>query len=203
MKERWALTKEEFAALLSWLGSNPESAGKKYEVIRQSLIKIFTWRGFNEPEDLADETINRVTKRLRDILASYKGDPALYFYGVAKNIIREQRRRASREAQVTESSTPAATPIQWPDETADDPELPYKCMNDCIERLKPKYRELFLRYYSGEPHPKTYRKELTRQMGMTPNALRVRIKRIRTWLQKCIKACMEKNRRERNSTRKP
>ncbi len=189
MKERRALTKEEFDILLSWLGSDAERAGKKYEEIRQSLIKIFTWRGCNEAEDLADETINRVAKKLRDIVDSYTGDPALYFYGVAKNLLREQRRRTPLHTPITASSIPAAT-TQRPDETTDDPELPYKCMNDCIEQLKPKDRELFLCYYSSERRPKNYRKELAGQMGMTSNALRVKIKRIRNQLQKCIKACL-------------
>jgi RNA polymerase sigma factor (sigma-70 family) len=189
MKERWVLTKEEFDTLLSWLGSDIERAGNKYEEIRQSLIKIFTWRGCNEAEDLADETINRVAKKLRDIVNSYTGDPALYFYGVAKNLLREQRRRTHLHPPITASSIPAA-PIQSAGDTAEDPELPYKCMNDCIEQLNPKDRELFLRYYSGEKRPKNYRKELASQVGMTANALRVKIKRIRTQLQKCIKACL-------------
>jgi RNA polymerase sigma factor (sigma-70 family) len=189
MKEQWTLTKEEFDILLSWLGSDAERAGKKYEEIRQSLIKIFTWRGCNEAEDLADETINRVAKKVRNITNSYTGDPALYFYGVAKNLLREQRRRTHLHTPITASSIPVA-PIQSPDDTAEDPELPYKCMNDCIEQLNAKDRELFLRYYNGEKRPPNYRKELASQMGMTANALRVKIKRIRTQLQKCIKACL-------------
>lgn len=191
MKKRWELTQEEFDRLLSWLDSDHSRAGKKYEEVRLSLIKIFTWRGYSDAEELADETINRVTQKLGNIVDTYTGDPALYFYGVAKNLCREQGRQTRRTIPITASVSPTVPPqAQDAHALGDDPELPYKCMRDCLERLRPKDRELFLLYYGGEKKPKNYRKELARHLGMTPNALRVRIKRIRTHLQKCIKACV-------------
>ena len=62
MKTGWVLTQEDFDRLLRWLDANLEAAGKEYEAIRQRLIKIFARRGCSEAEDLADETINRVTE---------------------------------------------------------------------------------------------------------------------------------------------
>ncbi|HEY0083559.1 MAG TPA: hypothetical protein VGB61_12265, partial [Pyrinomonadaceae bacterium] len=61
MGKQSGLTQEGFERLLTWLSPDREQAGKKYEEIRQSLIKIFVWRGVHEAEDLADETITRVT----------------------------------------------------------------------------------------------------------------------------------------------
>jgi RNA polymerase sigma factor (sigma-70 family) len=192
MKKRWDLTQEEFDRLLHWLDSDRSRAGKKYEEIRLSLIKIFTWRGCSDAEGLADETINRVTQNLHRMADTYVGDPALYFYGVAKNLRREQVRQAGRTVPITPLVSPSAPPQeQEADEQGDDPELQYTCMRECIGRLKPKDRELFLLYYSGEKKSKNYRKDLAGQMGMTSNALRVRIKRLRTRLQQCIHACVE------------
>ena len=79
MNKDWILTQESFDALLNWLDPRREEAGQKYEDIRLRLIKIFTCRGCLEPEDLADETINRVSKKLPDIQDSYEGDPTRYF----------------------------------------------------------------------------------------------------------------------------
>ena len=65
MHKDWSLSQEDFDALLAWLDPEREQAGLKYEQIRGSLIKIFTGRGCTDPEELADETINRVTAKIK------------------------------------------------------------------------------------------------------------------------------------------
>ena len=79
MNKNWSLSQEAFDALLDWLDSDREQAGIKYEQIRSRLIKIFTGRGCIGPEDLADETINRVTRKLKEIQNEFTGDRARYF----------------------------------------------------------------------------------------------------------------------------
>src|ERR1041384_8582247 len=86
MDKNWALTQDAFDDLLNWLDPNRDLAGQKYEDIRRRLIKIFSCRGCAEPEDLADETINRVTSKLPAIEADFVGDPSRYFYGVANKV---------------------------------------------------------------------------------------------------------------------
>ena len=93
MHKNWSLSQEDFDALLAWLDSDRERAGIKYEQIRSSLIKIFTGRGCLDAEELADETINRVTRKIKDIKSEFRGDPALYFFGVAKMLLLEYKRR--------------------------------------------------------------------------------------------------------------
>ena len=63
MKKEWQLSQATFDRLLHWLDPEPTQAGAKYERIRHKLVKIFVYRGSNIPEDLADETINRVAER--------------------------------------------------------------------------------------------------------------------------------------------
>lgn len=91
MKKNWELSQEVFDALLTWL--DPEQAALKYEKIRGGLIKFFTTRGAVEPEDLADETINRVAHKLKDIEKNFSGDPEPYFYRVASFVYMEYVRR--------------------------------------------------------------------------------------------------------------
>src|SRR5918911_1288958 len=95
MGNKWSLTRDAFDQLLSWLHPDREQAGKKYEEVRYKLIKIFGCRGCLTPEDLADETINRVARRLGDIAATYVGDPARYFCGVAQKVHMEYLRKIS------------------------------------------------------------------------------------------------------------
>ncbi len=85
-KTEWELTPEAFEQLLVWLNPNREQAGSKYEEIRRRLIKILTCRGCTCPEELADETMNRVTRKVPEIIGNYVGDPSLYFYGVAHKV---------------------------------------------------------------------------------------------------------------------
>lgn len=180
MKKNWSLTQESFDRLLAWLGPGPEEAGRKYEEIRRSLIKIFTCRGCHEPEDLADEAINRVAVKLPQIEADYTGERALYFYGVANNVHLEYLRRRP--------APPAPPPAPVPSE---EDEREYECLLDCVGGLSSDNRELVLQYYREEKRAKIdNRKLLAERLGIALNALRIRAHRIRLNLQKCVEECL-------------
>lgn len=182
MSKGWILTQESFDALLAWLDPNREQAGKRYEEIRVRLIKIFACRGCYEPEDLADETINRVIKRLAEIESSYSGDPARYFYGVANKVHLEYLRR--RPAQ-------PLPPLPDQQERAEDTEREYECLDRCIQKLHPDNRLLVLHYYQEEKRAKIdHRRQLAEQLGIALNALRIRAHRIRAALQECVQTCL-------------
>ena len=86
------ITRETFESLLEWLDPDRVRAGRKYGDIRLRLVKIFMWRGCHDAEDLADETIDRVASKVSAIKESYSGDPAWYFYGVARKVLMENLR---------------------------------------------------------------------------------------------------------------
>ena len=179
MKKNWALSQESFDALLEWLAPDREQAGQKYEEIRQRLIRIFTARGCYEPEDLADETINRAANKAGSISEDYVGDPALYFYAVANNIHLEYLRRK-----------PAPTPPIKLDES-NNTEEEFRCLEQCLSHLTSENRDLVVRYYQDEKKAKiNQRKILARDLGIGPNALRIRACRIRASLQKCVEKCL-------------
>ncbi|MGI9068761.1 MAG: RNA polymerase sigma factor [Pyrinomonadaceae bacterium] len=183
MNKDWILTQESFDALLAWLNPAREEAGRKYEQIRLRLIKIFTCRGCGEPEDLADETINRVSKKLKEIESGYSGDPARYFYGVANKVHMEYVRRK-----------PVPIPPTRP-EDSDDIEKEYECLERCIQKLTPDNRLLVLQYYQEDKRAKIdHRKLLAEQLGIALNALRIRAHRIRTSLQECVQTCVSEAR---------
>jgi DNA-directed RNA polymerase specialized sigma24 family protein len=182
MNKNWVLTHESFEALLAWLDADREEAGRKYENIRSRLIKIFACRGCCAPEDLADESINRVTSKLKDIKDTFRGDPALYFYGVANKVHMEYLRRR---------------PTPQPPPPREDPEIiekEYACLDQCIQKLTPSSRELVLQYYYEEKKAKIeHRKQLADQLGIALNALRIRAHRIRTVLQICVQECIKES----------
>ena len=180
MNKNWVLTQESFDALLDWLDPQREQAGQKYEDIRSSLIKIFTSRGCFEPEDLADETINRVTRKLKQIEADFTGDPARYFYGVANKVHLEYLRR--KPVQL-----PPVLPL-----TSDEVEREFECLERCMDQLTPENRQLVLQYYQEEKKARIdHRKLLAGKLGIAVNALRIRVCRIRASLQECVQACLK------------
>jgi len=93
MNRENAATQVAFDCLLAWLDADREQAGRKYENIRLRLIRIFTCRGRHDAEELADETINRVTLKAPVVSKDYVGDPALYFYAVAQKVFLESLRK--------------------------------------------------------------------------------------------------------------
>lgn len=174
------ITQEQFDSLLTWLGNDRDLAGKKYETIRSGLVRIFVSKGFSDAEDLADETINRVIMRLPDIKAKYHGEPACYFHGVARNIIRESRRRREVAVGVIEGRV---EPPPEPGETHD-------CLGNCLERLPTSKRDLILDYYLYDGHDKVqHHKQMACQLNLTDGAFRSRAYQIRLHLQNSMLRC--------------
>jgi DNA-directed RNA polymerase specialized sigma24 family protein len=183
-------TQESFDALLSWLGPERETAGQKYEFIRSGLIRVFVSRGFSDAEDLADLTITRVTNRLSDIRNDYVGEQATYFYGVARNIIKEAVRR--KEIATDQFSVLSSDISNSSDE--------YDCLMRCLKFLPQNKRELILDYHSYSGHDKVdCHRRMAHELSISENALRGRAHNIRANLEKCVIQCKEHLR----STQKP
>jgi DNA-directed RNA polymerase specialized sigma24 family protein len=173
-------SKESFDRLLGWLSPDREEAGRHYEQIRRRLIKIFTGRCCTRPEELADETMDRVLGKIDQVICNFEGDPALYFYGVAKNVFRE----FVKERRVFEPPPPGP-----PDSPG--PEL--DCLDECLDRLTARSREMLLGYYQEEKQAKiANRKRMAAAFGMDMNALRIRVHRIRSVVAECTTACLRK-----------
>jgi RNA polymerase sigma factor (sigma-70 family) len=176
------MSPESFEALLNWLDPDREQAAIKYEQIRGALIKYFQGRGCFDAEDLADETINRVIRRLDVIRNDVHGDPLRYFYGVARMVMMEYQRRKP-------SASPSPSEID-----SNLVELEFRCLEECISKLRKEDRELVLQYYQADGREKIeQRKQLAETLGIAPNALRIRAYRIRAALQKCLDECMERS----------
>jgi len=181
MNKNWFLSQEAFDALLDWLDSDREQAGIKYEEIRARLIIIFTGRGCADAEDLADETINRVTQRLSTIKKEFTGDPTRYFFGVANFILMEYMRRKPHQ------------PSPFPPTDSNQVEVEFRCLEQCMDSLSEENRYLLLKYYGAEGGSKIdQRKQLAEELGIAANALRIRAYRIRLGLQQCVEKCIKR-----------
>ena len=61
-RDHWTLDQESFDKLLAWLDPNRNRAVEKYNDIHRELVRLFLRWGFDTPEELADETINIITR---------------------------------------------------------------------------------------------------------------------------------------------
>jgi RNA polymerase sigma factor (sigma-70 family) len=182
---------DSFDDLLNWLDLDREFAGQKYEVIRAGLIRIFVSKGFSDAEDLADETIDRVIKRLPDIRETYKGEPIRYFRGVARNIIRERLRRK----EIATDQIPEPIPQS---ESASDK---YECLLKCLKFLSREKRELIVDYYLYQGHDKVeHHRRMAEELCISEGALRTRSHHIRAALEKCVLKCIKSLAKEQNGS---
>jgi DNA-directed RNA polymerase specialized sigma24 family protein len=196
------LTPEGFDALLTQLSPDRDRAGEIYETIRRKLVRLFEWRGCGSPEDLTDETINRVARRLAEGVELRSSDPYGYFCGVAHLVYKEVLRRASREHRaIVEGGG-------WPPPAFDDggerSDRRLDCLRRCLGQLAPEQRDLVLRYHQGksnqgksgqgknEPGENNIRnrQKLADEAGIPMNALRIRVHRLRRKLESCVHACL-------------
>lgn len=182
LRSEWDVSPEAFAAFLGWLDPDREKAGRKYEEIRSRLIKVFVCRGCHCPEDLADETINRVIAKIGTITQGYCGDPGCYLGGVARNVFHEYARRK-----------PVLTRAPAPD-PPEARERELACLDECLDRVPDTDRTVILRYYEGEKRGRIQnRNEMARELGKDPNALRIKVCRIRSLLEQCVGDCLARH----------
>ncbi len=181
---KWELTGEAFNKFLARLHAEPERAGEQYEAIRLALVKFFDWQGAFATEDLADEVINRVARKIGE--GDELRDVPQFCYGVARLVLLEHRKGfLNRRAEVEEiSSFAALSQATETDERQDH-------LERCMRELPVESRQLVLRYYQDERRQKIdVRAAIADQLGIPLNALRSRVQRIRDRLEQCLKRRM-------------
>ena len=201
---RGSLTGDGFEKLLTLLDPDRERAGAQYEAIRCKLVKFFRWRGWPRPEDLVDETIDRVCWRLAEGEVIRRPDPFLYFHGVAKNVHREawQTREPSKTRHPPvgigsgRSVEDPAPRLDGADEALEF-EARLSSLERCLEHLDATEKELIARYYRGRGSELIEdRRRMAEGMGIPLNALRIRVYRVRVRLAACVEAALQHTRGE-------
>ena len=182
---KWTLTKEAFDKLLESLAPDRDSAANKYLEIRANLLKFFEWRGCPFPEDHADETFNRVARKIVD--GEEIRNHAAYIIGVARLLVLEIIKANTKQRE-------ALNEFQAVDTTYDElAEIRIECLQNCLQQLPADSRELIMEYYQGDKSAKIEnRKRLGTRLGLTINTLRMRAQRLRDRLQVCVESCVSK-----------
>jgi DNA-directed RNA polymerase specialized sigma24 family protein len=179
---------DPFELFLSWLNPDRGAAEIKYNHIRRRLIVLLDLRGYPFSEDVADEAIHRFIRRLPALADSFTTkDPIPYLYTTAYHVHLEQNRRKSLPLpdDVSELAQPEAE-----EEDVEEERL-HQCLDKCLGGMDEEGRETALAYYQWERREKIEcRKALAKRMGISTNALRIKVYHIRNVLQACIEECL-------------
>jgi DNA-directed RNA polymerase specialized sigma24 family protein len=174
-----ALDHVSFEALLAALDGNRDRAGIEYERLRRRLIQYFTLRRAARPEDLTDEALNRLARKV-EAGESIRSVPE-YLVGIARMLCHEDQKRLRQEGRaVTELArmSPQVSP---------DPDL-LRVLEACLKALPAAARKLIERYYSAEGRARIEtRKRMAEELGVSLNTLRNRALRAREDVEACAR----------------
>lgn len=204
LKKDWVLTQKAFDQLLARLDRDRGRAAERYEDLREMLITFFEFRDSLAPEEQADETLNRVARRITEGQEIKDSSIETYVYAVARNVWREHLAQPQRLIAVDDLTNHQLT-RQNSDERATlaaDQELlerRLECLESCLVTLSPEHRALIMSYYQGEGKAKIQnRKRLAAELGMPINALRIQASRLRDRLEACVSNCLKQPASKRN-----
>ncbi len=158
-------------ALLHALGG-----AKAYLRLRARLVACLGRRGGASPDDLADETLDRVEAQLAG--GEPVRDPTRYAFGVARRVAMEASRRWRREHGASELDAEAT--ITTSIDEARDRARALAQLDDDDRALLARYGEVEGRGRGAE------RKALASELGIGVNALRIRVHRARKRLRAAL-----------------
>lgn len=206
LRDDRALTSLAFTRLLEWLDEGVDSQGERYLEMRRRLIWYFDRRNRTTPEELADETLNRVARTLEHSGVIAITPPARYCYVVARFVLLEDIRKREHghvrlddprnsDAHIGAALAPDARTTALEEHTEADNEQRLACLERCLLKLKPDQRELILEYYQDTRREKIdRRRDMAKRLGISMNALAIRACRIRDLLEACVSKERSKDR---------
>lgn len=190
----WVLSPKAFDTLLNWLDEGADSSGQSYLEMRRRLLAYFDRKNCVVPEELADETLNRVARRLEEEGNIVSDTPAQYCYIVARFVFLEYLRARKNEVPLNELVQEPATDesaTAGNKEAEERRERLMNCLDECTNGLPTANRDLIIRYYRGEQRLKIVnRRALAEELGISINALSIRACRIREKLEACVQQCL-------------
>jgi len=178
-----------FSRLLDWLDGGVDSCGQRYLEVRRRLIAYFDRRNCPFPDDLTDETFDRIARTLQRDGTIAVTPQERYCYVVARFVFLEDVRRQRRRVRLStptltddESSLQRRAALEH--DTLATREDRLECLDRCLQELRPDQRALIVDYYRDSGGNKIQRRrDLAKRLGITANALGLRVQRIRASLE--------------------
>jgi DNA-directed RNA polymerase specialized sigma24 family protein len=175
------LTERSLARLLDLLDTDRDRAALAYEKLRERTAGLLEWWGSMNADELADETLDRVARKVDEGASVTQSSLAAYVRGVARLVFYEAR-RADRSDPLPSTEVAASPPEEEP--------RALECLDHCLNALAPQERRLVLLYY--DDHKTETRQRIAKELDITMTALRIRMHRLRARLETCVSDCMKR-----------
>ena len=171
---------EEFERLLSRLDDDRSRAAEKYLILRRKLVKIFERRGCVAADDLADQALDRIARKLeKEEIHDLKWAPI----DDEGNFLLDEFESDDLLVGDSDPENRIARAIGGEKEAA--------CLQNCLRKLPPRQHELMIAYYEGERSEKIeLRQQLARDRGISTKCLRDQANWLRARLRMCVKQCL-------------
>lgn len=183
------LDPEAFRALLARLDADEANAAKKYQQLRDNLVRhCFKAHEFLRADELADQTLDVLAKKMSsEEIAKLDS----YAFKILDNLLANHSRR--RPTVLLAENIPARDNPERTVIEKIDGKQKVECLLQCVDRLSATERWLLFAYF---PHEKCNLDERRRQiaikLGIEVGTLRTRMNRLRTKVQKCYKNCVSR-----------
>ena len=174
------LTANAFELLLKHLDDDREEAARKYVSFHTRLTRYFDWRGYSMSDCLADETMTRIARKIERGVAIVNFQA--FMFGVARKVAIEASKAREREHKLV-------TSLSYGEPSRDrlDEEI-LASVDAALLKLTPSGRELLLAYYgTGDDKNMELRRKLAEREGVSLNALRIRVYRLKSMLEMHVK----------------
>jgi len=172
------ITEQGLKNLLLVLSDDPERAAEVYLRVQGKLIRYFRWNTCPNPEELADEVLDRVARRVSE--GEQIQSPTSYALGVARRVLLE----AKLKLPLHPLEGDIAEKVGAENKTSLD------CLDACLDELPPESRAMLLEYYSADRSERVrIRQAMADRIGFSVNALRNRCLRLRRGLEECMERC--------------
>jgi len=169
--------------LLSILDPDPVRAEAAYHELRRQLVRFLEWQNCHDPEEAAQEALARGFKRIAGGVDTSVAGARSYFFGIAKNLVREgwkARRQERLDATDLDRTPSPARHLEQVEARV--------ALEQCLRHLSELERSILVRYYTED------RAALCRELGVTAGSLRVTVHRIRAKIEKMSAPELKRNR---------
>jgi len=164
---------------------------ERFRSLQKKLIFFFERQRCSDPEELADETLERVVRKMCE--GTEIQDLLRYSYGVAKNVFREYVRREKAKHKYLDDQrhyTKAEVEDDVADKAAQEQRL--QCLEECKGRFNKQDYWILYEYYRYNGQRKLeHRRKMAEELKITRAALTLRVFHLKQRLRRCIDECLE------------
>ncbi len=178
---------ESYILLLKTFSSDEETATDAYLKLRNLLVKFLQIKGDDEPEESADETLDRVAAKIgANVLIE---DLTKYSFGVARLVFLENLRKSANRKKAFENFQAEYERLEITEESDD-----FKPFRECFESLPDTDKNILRDYFEDLPNAELNEKrlKLADLQSLSLNGLRLKIFRLRKHLDDCVRGFRKK-----------